>query len=112
MKMNLHPLTGLLLLGLAFLFYVEGQYFFLLTTLAIGFLLFVVSLSTPGGSSHHEAHGGSPYPSEMKIHIAGDEFPPDGEEKLGKSVAGAVEFTGSLIGKLWRPIIPKEPEKK
>lgn len=101
--MNLHPLTALLLLGLAFLFYTSGQYFFFMTTLAIGFLLFVVSFSTPS-PSHGDGHksGGSLYPEEMKIHIGGDEGPPpDGQKELGESIAGSVEFTGKLLGKLF-----------
>ena len=100
--MNLHPLTVVLLLALAFLFYSEGQLFFFFATLAIGFLLLVVSISGSSSSSHSEHHGSSIYPEKMEIKISGDEHKDDGDgqKDMSESIGGAIDFTGKLFGKM------------
>ncbi|MBI4406774.1 hypothetical protein HY571_02575 [Candidatus Micrarchaeota archaeon] len=100
--MNLHPLTVGLLLVLAFLFYSQAQFFFLFTTLAIGFLLLVVSLAGPE-PKHEEHKSSSIYPEKMDITI-GAPVPEDetGIGEVGKGVAGIVDFTGKLAGKVFK----------
>ncbi len=98
--MNLHPLTLVLLLALAFLFYSQGQVFFFFTTVAIGFLLLVVSLSEPAHHGHESSGSshGSLYPEKIEIKVTGDDGDHgDGQKELGESVGGFVDFTGKLI---------------
>ncbi len=110
--MNLHPLTVILLLALAFLFYSQGQVFFFFTTLAIGFLLLVVSLSDSTTLAREESkHASSLYPEKMEIKISGDEKSSgDGQKELGESVGGFVDFTGKLVG--WLLPIPRREKKE
>ena len=114
--MNLHPITALLILVLAFFFYSSGQVFFFFTTLAIGFLLFVVSLSASGSAVVHNEHktSSSLYPEKMEIKITGDEHKSDGsgQKDLAEGIAGTVDFTGKVIGKLFGSISEKKEEKK
>ena len=113
--MNLHPLTLVLLLALAFIFYSQGQEFFLLATIAIGFLLFVTSLSEPGpAASHGEGKSGSLYPEKMEIKVSGDSHASgDGQKELGENIGGFIDFTGKVVGWLL-PLPPKakKEEKK
>ncbi|MFH1247014.1 MAG: hypothetical protein V1644_01410 [Candidatus Micrarchaeota archaeon] len=114
--MNLHPLTALLLVILAFLFFSQGQLFFFFATLAIGFLLIIVSLSnsTTAAQSHDE-HCSSVYPEKMELIVKGEEFVPfSGKKEFAEGIGGAIDFSGRLIGKLFSPIIPsrKEEHKK
>ncbi len=98
-KMNLHPLTLVLLLALSYLFYAEGQFFFLFTTLAIGFLLLVTSLS--GTEPEHSYNrSGSLYPEQMKITILGPPpLAPEGKELVGEGIGNVIDFGGKLFGK-------------
>ena len=108
--MNLHPLTLILVLGLAFLFYSQGQVFFLFATLAIGFLLLVVSLTEPAAEKHEEKSH-SLYPEKMEIKIAGNGHDKsDGQKELAESVGGFVNFTGNLLA--WVLPTTKKEEKK
>ncbi|MDP3742320.1 MAG: hypothetical protein Q8R15_03330 [Candidatus Micrarchaeota archaeon] len=101
--MNLHPLTVVLLLALAYLFYSQGQLFFFFATLAIGFLLLIVSISGSSSSSHSESHGSSLYPEKMEIKISGDDHVDDGDgqKEMSESIGGAIDFTGKLFGKVF-----------
>ena len=115
--MNLHPLTVILLLSLAYLFYSQGQVFFFFTTLAIGFLLLIVSLSNSGSGSHADHHGSSSlYPEKMEIKISGASHDSgDGQKEMGESIGGAIDFTGKLFGKLFgmtKADAVKEEKKK
>ncbi len=100
--MNLHPLTIVLILILAFLFYSQGQYFFLFTALAIGFLLLVVSLAGPE-PKHEEHKSSSIYPEKMDITIGAPILEDvGGITEIGEGVAGIVDFTGKVAGKVFK----------
>ncbi|MFQ5405872.1 MAG: hypothetical protein ACE5DI_01805 [Candidatus Micrarchaeia archaeon] len=114
--------TLLLLIFVAFLLAWADQFFFAFLTVVLAALLALLggkkSSSVPsgsggGGPGQVVVGGGQVYPNDMKI-----KFQPDwgggktGNEEIGSSVGGAVDFVGKSAFGLLRFIFPKKNDKE